>query len=303
MHQRHPRISLTMTAIFASMIGFGCRKPAPEAPPAETAPDVVSNESKEEPSPSSAKKSKVEIKPEVPSPALTEETFASLRSRIQSSDHYPDRIEARRTLMHRLCEDDKVDVALSEFRALLDDVEAHEDRSMAVRVAFSDAGTWMHREDHEAAIGAYGILLARYGDSDFACEALMHMGSCHLELREYAEAEQVWRRLIEEYDGTPMTPWGWRKLALAQVLQGRYDASLSTLAMMAKKYEGTHFGEYAQVRQGYVLMAANRLGEAKSRYDKFLATCSQSKYCRLAERQLVQLEEAMTLARANGKQR
>lgn len=174
---------------------------------------------------------------------------------------------------------------------------------MAQRVAFSTAGNLVRLKDHGAAAGGYTILLERYGDGPFAAEALLHLGSCRLELQEYAEAEAVWRRLIEGFDQTTEAPWGWRKMALAQLLQGRFEGSLATLKLMAGKYAGTHFGEYARMRQGYVLMAAGRLADARSSYADFLTTCSNSKYCRLARGQLAEVDRALTVARADGRRR
>lgn len=174
---------------------------------------------------------------------------------------------------------------------------------MAQRVAFSTAGNLARLKDHRAAAGAYTILLERYGDGPFAAEALLHLGSCRLELQEYAEAEAVWRRLIEGFDETTQAPWGWRKMALAQLLQGRFEGSLATLKLMAGKYGGTHYGEYARMRRGYVLMAAGRLGEAKTSYADFLTNCSNSKYCRLARGQLAEVDRALTVVRADGRRR
>jgi len=238
-----------------------------------------------------------------PPKPLTPEAIAELRGRIASADGYGARIEARRSLFHQLRKHGQLDLALPELNSLLDEVERREGRAMAQRVAFSIAGNLVRQKDHNSAIGAYTVLLERYGDGPFAAEALLHLGSCRLELHEYVEAEKVWRRLIEGFDETAQAPWGWRKLALAQLLQGKFEKSLATLEMMAGKYAGTQFGEYARMRQGYVLMAAGRLAEAKASYADFLTTCSNGKYCRLAQDQLAKVDQALTVARADGRQR
>lgn len=230
---------------------------------------------------------------------LSPEAIAMAHGRIEAaSSDYGARLEARRSLFHRLCKQDQLDLAMGELEALLEDVQQQEGSGKAQRVAFAEAGTLEARKDHHAAVRAHELLLDRYGEGRFAAEAMYHLGTCHLELQEYARAEQVWRRLIEEHDDSPHAPWGWRKLALAQLLQGRFDTALGTLEVMAGKYAGTHFGDYASMRRGYVQAAAGRPLAARESYEVFLAEFPHSKYGRLVHKQMAELEAAGTLARA-----
>jgi len=248
------------------------------------------------------RKAKAPPRRATPREPLTEEAIFALRQAIEAAgDQYAQRIEARRVLFHGLRRGGRLEPAMEAFGALLDDVECTEGMAMAQRVAFADAGILQMQRAHEAAGGVYHLLLDRYGDGVFSAKALYQVGLCQLEMQAYAEAEQTWQRLIEEHDDSPSAPWGWRKLALAQTLQGQYDAALDTLRAMAAKYAGTHYGEYARMRRGYVLMAANRLSEARASYAEFLATYSKSKYRRLAEQQLADLDSAIVVARANGR--
>ncbi len=223
---------------------------------------------------------------------LSEEEIAKGRARSESlSEDYSTRIEARRALIYPLCEAGQVEPAMAEFEALLDDVRQQEGDIKAQRVAMNDARTLHGQQHYHAAVAAYEQLLARWPGSHFSDQALFQIGACHLELHEYAEAGTVWQRFIEEFDGSPRAPWGWRRLALAQLLQGEFDTSLATLKLMAAKYEGSEWGYYGQMRQGYVQMVAGRLGEARSTFDKFLEQCGQSKYCKLVRKQLEKLAE------------
>lgn len=304
-------IGIGVTAGLICIVGFACwaKSSGPSAPSQSDSDNRVGIHGGSNAQADASTSSKTKLRrhdaawPVHPLEPLTPEAIAELRGRIASADGYGARIEARQTLFHRLRKHGQLELALSELRTLLDEVERQEGRSMAQRVAFSTAGNLAQQKDYNSAVGAYTILLERYSDGPFAAEALLHMGSCRLELQEYAEAERVWRRLIEEFDETAQAPWGWRKLALAQLLQGKFEKSLATLKMMVGKYAGTQFGEYARMRQSYVLMAAGRLAEAKASYTDFLAACSNSKYCRLAQDQLAKVDQALIVARADGRRR
>ncbi len=234
---------------------------------------------------------------------FSEEEIADARARIAGTSDYGARLEARRTLLYALARVDQLSEAVIECGAMLDDVERTEGRNMAERAALSDGNNLQSLELYAAAIAAYDRLLTRWPDSRFAAEAMFHKGGCYLDRREYVEAEQVWQGLIERHDDTTFAPWGWRKMALAQLLQDQPDRSLATLEIMASKYEGTPFGEYARMRRGYVQMVDGRMEEARKTFGEFLETCSGSKYCRLVKKQMKELDGYEALARADGRGR
>lgn len=223
----------------------------------------------------------------------------SHRTQIKKlADDYPARIEARQILLGQLIRRGPQDNILPELTALLDDVEANDGRDMARRVAFSEAGTW-HVDKHFAAAAlAYQYIVDAYPQSSFAVESHYHIGECQIEQGQYARAEETFQRLIEQHDDSAMAGWGWRKLALAQLLQGRFDECLATLDLMSAKFADGEFGEYARARKGYVLMVAGRKADAKKAYDSFLAACPASKYCRLVQQQIREFETEGLLAKA-----
>lgn len=242
------------------------------------------------------------IRPKAPSrrpDPLSAEAIASARARIGATEDYGARIEARRSLIYPLCRAGQLDVAVTEFDALLDDVENHEGHNMAERVALADGDNLRSRKEFGAAMLAYGRLLDRWPEGRFTAEALFQKGACHLDVQEYAQAEHVWQRLIEEHDASTYAPWAWRKLALAQLLQSKPDESLATLEVMAAKYDGTSFGDYARMRRGYVQMVTGRLSEARESHMRFLVERPGSKYCQLAKGYLEQIDGHENLAAAN----
>lgn len=241
------------------------------------------------------------VSPDRPRPAgpAKEETVAELRRRIEDrGSDYSSRIEARRALIQRLRRQGQLDGMAAELLALLDDVQVHEDPEMAQRVALSEAATLQVAQVPEAALRAYELLVQRYPDGRFLPEALYRQGECRLELRDYAGAGRVWSELIEGHGDSPWAAEGWRKRALAELLLGRSDDSLATLGRMAQRYPGTEFEEYADMRRGYVLMAAGRTDEAREAYQEFLGRCPSSRYCRLVHKQLGELETVRPLAQA-----
>jgi TolA-binding protein len=246
--------------------------------------------------------------PPVPQPLSPKEIEALWMQPDLASDNYGTRLEAVRSIFHRVRHHGQLEEARTALVILLDEVEKQEGQEMAQRVAFSEAGNLEAQKDYRAAVMAYRLLLERYPNGPFAAEAQYHLGGALLELHEYAEAAQVWQGLIEEHDDSPLAPWGWRKLALVQLLQGQFDTSLGTLELMAGKYAGTEFGEYARMRRGYVCVAAGRMPEAKATYETFLTECPHSKYVRLVQQQMADLERARgsgadVLAQVNGRER
>jgi len=73
--------------------------------------------------------------------------------------------------------------------------------------------------------------------------------------------------------------------------------------MMEAKYANTEFGEYAQMRKGYVQMQAGKHVDAKKTYLRFLEDSPGSKYSRLVQHQMGELDRLDQLAKANGKNR
>lgn len=237
------------------------------------------------------------------SEAVFQSKIDAHRNRINElGGDYPARIEARRVLLGQLLRRGPLDNILPEFAALLDDVDRMEGQEMARRVAFSEAGTWQIDERYDAAILAHQYIIDTYPESGFAVESLYHLGECRIELQQYAEAEQVFQKLIEEHDDSPMAGWGWRKLALSQLLQGRFDECLATLDLMSAKFDEGELGEYARARSGYVLMVAGRKVDAKKAYESFLAACPASKYCRLVQQQMLELDKLNVIANARSRE-
>lgn len=290
MDQRQPwtkRIGILMTIILISVIVSACRK----APSPQTKQDVVSKDSKDETP--SAEQPKAQTKPVSLPEMLTPEVIAAFRAGIMATDRYSDRIEMRRSLMYRLCQGKQIESALAEFQALLDDVEQREGRAMAMRVAISDAGQVQWKQDYAAAIGMYEVLLNRYDNSPFTAKALYQLGVCHFQMKDYVVAEQVWRRTIEEQDGSSQAPQAWQKLALAQMRQKNFDASLVTLDIMAAKYQGTPYEQHARLCRGDVLKEAGREAEARAIYTEFLEEHQDGSYRRLAEQRMSDLGKAV----------
>lgn len=222
-----------------------------------------------------------------------------------ASESYGTRLEAVRSIFHRLRNRGQLEEAKIALGVLLDTVENEEGLAMAQRVAFAEAGNLETQQDHRAAVMAYQLLLDRYPGGTFAAEAQYHLGGTYLELHDYTAAEQTWWCLIEQHDDSPFAPWGWRKLALAQLLQGQIDTSLATLELMAAKYPGTEFEDYARMRRGYVYVVAGRTAEAQAAFEAFLAQYPHSVYVRLVRQQLAALEPGAhdgsdVLARVNG---
>lgn len=227
----------------------------------------------------------------VSSEPLSDLEVSDQRSRIaRLSQDYPARITARRALLTQLRERGPGELVQSELIALVDDVKAREGVAMAQRVAFSEAGTWKAEKDHTAAIVAFRLVMDQYPTGPFAAEALYHLGDCHMELHQYGEAEALFQRFVEEHHDSPQSGWGWRKLALSQLLQSEFDRSLATLELMAAHFGDGEFAEYARARKGYVQKVAGRLTDAKASYEAFLNICPKSKYCRLVQKQRAELD-------------
>ena len=227
---------------------------------------------------------------------LSRDAIATMRMAIvDASNDFSARLEARRALMQALRRHDRLSEAMGELHAILDDVETEEGRTMAQRVAIAEAGMLHQDASFEAAALAYQMILDRYPDSGFIVEAAYHMGECRLEQGRYEEAEQVWRELTERHPDAWLTPWAFRKVALAQLLQKKFDDSLATLGQMETRFEGTEFGDYARMRKGYVQLAAGKKDEAQKTYSKFLASCPTSKYCRLVQKQIAELDHPSAL--------
>jgi TolA-binding protein len=214
------------------------------------------------------------------------------------SDEYVARLEALRSLLQDARQRGQIDEAVAALVSLLSAVEQQESTAMAQRVALAEAGNLQAQKDYPAAVKAYELALSRYPQGMFVAEATYQLGDCRLELHDYAAAEQVWRRMIDEHGNSSMVPWAWRKLALAQLLQAHYEDSLATLAAMAGQYAGTEYEEYARMRKGYVLAAAGRTEEARAAYAEFLKAFPRSKYRGLANKQMDELNAGMALVKA-----
>jgi len=223
-----------------------------------------------------------------------------LRKLILTTDDYAVRIELRRRLFHLLRKGKRSDEAIQQLKELLDDIERQEGESMAQRVALAEANTLELQHDYAVAVRAYDLLERRYQSGPFTAEAMNHQAQCLLDSKEYLQAERVWARLTTEYADSAIAPWAWRKIALAQLLQSRFDDSLNTLDQMIVLYPRTEFEEYARMRRGYVQVKAERNAEAKQSYDAFLGFCPSSKYCRLAALQRTAIDVSESIgARAS----
>jgi TolA-binding protein len=214
-----------------------------------------------------------------------------------AAGEYALRLEALRSLLLDARRHGQTDQAIGALGTLLDEVERQEGPAMAQRVAMAEAGNLQAQKDYLTAARAYEVLLDRYPQSAFVAEATYQLADCRLELHDYAAAEQIWRKLIDEYGDSVLASWAWRKLALAQLLQTHYDQSLVTLEAMAARYAGTEFEEYARMRRGYVLAAGGRSDQARAAYQAFLKDFPRSKYCGLASKQMAELEAGVALVR------
>ncbi|MGD8699339.1 MAG: tetratricopeptide repeat protein, partial [Gemmatimonadales bacterium] len=88
--------------------------------------------------------------------------------------------------------------------------------------------------DREAAINAYRTLLELYPDDD---DALHQLALLYGDLRNFSEAEELYRRSIEIDSSFAVT---FQNLMGVQVAQGKYEAAESTLAGMRRATPG-HF--------------------------------------------------------------
>jgi TolA-binding protein len=120
-----------------------------------------------------------------------------------------------------------------------------------------------------------------------------------MDAKQYKQAKISWLGLIQEHGDAREAPLGWRKLALAQLVQGKFEDCLATLETMATKYPDTQYADYARMRRGYVYMAKGDLAKASEQYNNFMANCPNSKYCLLASEQLVVLDNASTSTKLN----
>ncbi len=221
---------------------------------------------------------------------LTQEAIAAMEAAITNATVYRVRVEARRVLFNALRRADRLSDAMLVFDDILMDVEENQGIEMAQRVAFADAGTLHADKYYDAAIAAYQRLIERYEHGPFTAEAMYRMGLCCLEMKDYQTAEALWHTVVEKHAESPYAPWSLRKIALAELIQGRVDDSLATLERLANGYSGTEFEEYAQMRKGYVLMAAGRAQEGRTAYESFLEKYPNSRYVLLAKQQMKQID-------------
>lgn len=241
-------------------------------------------------------------KPLQPPPPLTPETFAELRGRIASAEDYSARLQARGTLFHQLRRHGQIDLALVELHSLIDEVERQEGRRMAERMVFSKAGSIRLHRDYPAAIRVYEVFLECFADSRFAPEVLFQMADSQMQLEDYTSAEASWRRLVEEHDGCPETPLGWKNLALAQVRQEKFEAALSTLEVLAVKYPGGRSERLTRLWQGDVLREAGRQDEARDAYLALLAQCANNDSVHeLATKRLSEFDPSVAMAQTDGR--
>ena len=294
----HVRLTLIVGAGLVIALGVvACsiwQRSAPTTRPPSTSREPVRRDLRENDASSS-------VKTQLAARNDTPDDPVRLRALITQTKDYPARLELRRHLFHRLRNSGRLDQAMPELTALLEDVEREEGSQMAQRVALAEAGTLEIQKDYRLAANAYELILNRFGEEGrFATESRYHLGTCQLDMGDYAAAADTWQRLIQEHDESPEAPWAWRKTALAQTLQGQFGLALSTLSTMKEKYANTEFGEYAAMRVGYVQMVAGKPAEARKAYSEFLSLCPGSKYCHLVQMQMEQIEKA-ALVRADSK--
>lgn len=258
----------------------GCSRPAGPVAARKATPKV------QPPAPSKP------VEPSTPDPHVQ---VAALRAELGQSggQTYIKRLELRRGLMQWLRKADSLADLEAELTEQIADVEETEGRDKAQRVALAEANTFQVQKDHRAAAAAFGVLLRRFPEGRFTAEGLYQRGICLLEQREYAQAADAWQQLVEQHDDAPYAPMAWRKLALAQALQAKFDESLATLEIMAAKYEGTDHGDYARMRRAYVQAAAGRAADARATYEKFLTDAPNSKYCMLVRRELAAIDRGI----------
>lgn len=250
--------------------------------------------------PAAARKATPKVQPPAPSKSVEPSTpdshvqVTALRTELgQPGQTYIKRLELRRGLMQWLRKADSLADLEAELTEQIADVEVTEGRDKAQRVALAEANTFQVQKDHRAAAAAFGVLLKRFPEGRFTAEGLYQRGICLLEQREYAQAADAWQQLVEQHDAAPYAPMAWRKLALAQALQAKFDESLATLEIMAAKYEGTDHGDYARMRRAYVQAAAGRAADARATYEKFLTDAPNSKYCMLVRRELAAIDRGI----------
>lgn len=213
-----------------------------------------------------------------------------------AAENYPERIAAQRERLARLRRTGADSDLQAEFMSLVRDVENQEGSQMAQRAAYGEAATWKAQRDFRAARIAYRLIRQHFPKGPFAADSLFHIGDCHLELHQYGDAEAAFQRFVEEHSDSTLSGWGWRKLALSQLLQGEIDRSLATLDLMAAHFHEGEFADYARARRGYILMVAGKESEAQAAFDAFLAACPKSKYCLLVEKQRADLEDRVRSA-------
>ena len=222
---------------------------------------------------------------------LTAHEIEFRQSEIGRLPDYGRRLEQRRLLVRDFVARSQSLEAIKEIGRIVEEVEQQEGLDKAQRVALAEANNLQINEYHAPAADAYELLIRKYPRGRFTAESLMQIGICQMNARKYDQAEKSWLRLVQEYDEAPEAPCGWRKLALAQLVQGKFDESLATLDTMSAKYPDSEYADYALMRRGYVHMVAGDLPKAREQYNDFMLNCPQSKYCLLASQQLAMLTD------------
>jgi TolA-binding protein len=282
------------TIVTAGLLTAGCspsRQPPKSSPatPTASAQKVTTpppaNQQKNPPVPPKPLAQRIE--PKVP---LTAEQIKTREQSIAQTKGYVQRLAQRRTLAQDLIKQGQAAEAIQQIDKVVSDVEKTEGADKAQRVALAEANTLRINGHHAEAAQAYDLLINKYPQGRFTAESIMQMGVSQMDAKQYAQAEKSWLRLVQEHNDAPEAPLGWRKLALAQLVQGQFEDCLATLETMATKYPDTEYADYARMRRGYVYMAKGDLAKAREQYNNFMANCPNSKYCLLAREQIAQLE-------------
>lgn len=297
-----PVVCLATVAVMAT----GCNKQIePSANAAAVAPAKFDIRIPPEPNAASTPKAKEpvrtprvrHVRPRKPHIQFTMEDVEQRHAAIQEMEDFTTRLELRRALMHHLVKDDATDAAHAELADLLADVAASEGNAMAHRVGYAEAGTFFGRKRFQMAKIAYRLVISGYPDGPYLNDARLHLGDCLMEQCAYVEAAATWGNLIESRPKGEVFAWAHRKLAVAQLLMGQFDASLATLKALQARASDATWKEYAAMRRGYVLTAANRIDEARESYATFLRDHPASRYVPLVKRHLDELDTAVQVAR------
>lgn len=145
----------------------------------------------------------------------------------------------------------------------------------------------------ELALKNYRALLELSADEDTRAEAQRRLADLQVELnaldpdeqseKRLQEAIKLYKGLIERRPNDPGNDRVYYQLARAQQNIGRVDASVATLAELAKKFPDSPYAADGRFRRAELLFATKRYDEAATEYEAVLALENQTPFFEAAQ--------------------